>query len=142
MDGLVSTQSFSKMSFYRLQKILGLIQGGFSTGITYEMFSKGYGIFAVDFSASLSSCQQLILPTIRGGHARLSVEFDSVTTKAYHLLSLLEYPSNITISIGAQGRVIQVIKIFEFFMMFQLQILIFCQIIFPLYFKILIESLG
>ena len=108
IDGLISTQNFNKMAFYRLQKLLGLVEGGFSTGITYEMFSKGFGIYAIDFSTSLASCQQYIIPSVRSGHARCVVEFDQVTPKSYHLLGLLEYPSNLTISVGAQGRVIQV----------------------------------
>ena len=108
IDGLISNQNFNKMAFYRLQKVLGLMEGGFTTGITYKMFSGGYGIYAIDFSTSLASCQQYIMPSIRSGHARCTVEFDRVTPSSYHLLGLFEYPSNITISIGAQGRVVQV----------------------------------
>ena len=114
IDGLVSTQNFGKMAFYRLQKMLGLLDSGFSTGITYEMFSQGFGIYAVDFSTSLASCQQYIIPSVRSGHARCVLEFDKATPKSYHLLALLEYPSNLTISIGAQGRVVQVIILLYF----------------------------
>ena len=109
IDGLLSDKSFSKIAFYRLQKLLGLMDSGFCTGIDYDMFIGGFGIYVIDFSTSLASAQQFILPSIKTGHARASILFDKVTPASYHLLSLLEYPSNLSISIGAQGRVVQVI---------------------------------
>ena len=105
IDGLNSS-SLEEMAFFRLNKYLGYLNSHNSNSISLEEFKNGSQIFAFDFSTSLSTSNDFLVPSVKSGHLRASIQFRTPTKEPYHLLVLSEYDSLITISSSERGRII------------------------------------
>ena len=102
IDGFTSS-SLDELSFFRLNKFLGYQSTSSSSSITLEEFRNGSTIYSFDFSTSLNSGQDFLIPSLKTGHLRAAIQFQKTTSEAYHLLVLSEYASNISIGGTSHG---------------------------------------
>ena len=102
IDGL-SSSSLDEISFFRLNKFLGYHSGTYCNSMSFEEFVNGSTMYVFDFSTSLNSGQDFLVPSLKTGHLRASIQFENPTKEAYHLLVLSEYNSNISIGGTSTG---------------------------------------
>ena len=102
IDGF-SSSALDQLSFFRLNKFLGYRDTNTSSSITLEEFCNGSTIYSFDFSTSLNSGQDFLIPSLKTGHLRAAIQFQKTTSEAYHLLVLSEYASNIAIGSTSHG---------------------------------------
>ena len=96
------------MAYFRFQKFLGMLNHGQTNSITYDQFFNGSEIYVADFSTSLDSNEDYILPSLKSGYVRLRLKFAQSTSQTMHLLCMSEYNSTVTIESGKGGRIIKV----------------------------------
>ena len=96
------------MAYLRFQKFLGMEKNGQTNSIRYEEFFNGSTVYVADFSTSLDSNEDYIIPSLKTGYVRLRIKFKEATTETLHLLCMSEYNSTLSIESGKGGRVIKV----------------------------------
>ena len=109
LDNL-NSPNFDQMAYLRLQKYLGMANHGQTNSIDYEQFMNGSTVYVADFSTSLDSNQDYIIPSLKVGYVRLRIRFKEPTTEALHLLCMSEYNSTLSIENGKTGRIVKVRK--------------------------------
>ena len=106
IDGLQSS-SLDEIFYFRMNKFLGFHSGTSCNSVSLEEFKNGSTMYVFDFSTSLNSGQQYLVPSLKSGHLRCAIQFKSATEEPMHLLVLSEYNSNLTIgSTSGGGRTI------------------------------------
>ena len=107
LDNL-NSGNYKEMNYFRFQRFLGMMNAGQTNSISRKKFFKGSTIHIADFSTSLDSSEDYIIPSLKTGYVRLRIKFKAATTQALHLLCMSEYNSTLTIESGKGGRVIKV----------------------------------
>ena len=94
----------SLMNFFRLCHFNGKDQKSpFSMGIELNDFNTSYFIGVYDLSTGNSCDDGFLVPSIRIGHCRITINFSAPTLQELNLLVLAEYPS--LMSISYQGKI-------------------------------------
>ena len=102
LDGL-SSPCLDEIAFFRMNKFLGFHSTTSSNSISLEEFKNGSTMYIFDFSTSLNSGRDFLIPSLKTGHLRASISFSKNTEEPLHLLVLSEYNSNLSIGGTAGG---------------------------------------
>ena len=123
LDNLVSSD-FKAMSFFKFHKYtgmyvlfctliyilicftIGMLNSGITNSISYEEYTDGGTIYVADFSTSLDSTSDYIIPSLKSGYIRLSIKFKQPLPESYHLLAMSEFNSTLSIATTKNGRTV------------------------------------
>ena len=102
-DGRASENDDTLM-FMRLQNILGFTKTRTGNNLTRTDFHHGSYFCAYDLTTSGTSGMNFLVPSVRLGNLRLSLEFSSTIVEEMTLLIYSEFPSMLTIDRNRQIR--------------------------------------
>ena len=83
-----------------------MLHTGITNSITPEEYFDAGTVYVADFSTSLDSTSDYIIPSLKSGYIRLSIKFKSPITSSYHLLAMSEFNSTLSVATTKNGRVI------------------------------------
>ena len=83
-----------------------MLNSGMTNSISLEEFTDCGTVYIADFSTSLDSTSDYIIPSLKSGYIRLSIKFNQPLSKSYHLLAMSEFNSTLNIATSKNGRVI------------------------------------
>ena len=125
LDNLVSAD-FRSMAYFKFHKytgmyiilqfllvitiktifVLGMLNSGLTNSISLEEYIDGGTVYIADFSTSLDSTSDYIIPSLKSGYIRLSIKFKQPLSTSYHLLAMSEFNSTLSIATTKNGRTI------------------------------------
>ncbi len=99
VDGYDSRASANDdtLMFMRLNNVLGFTKTRTGNNLTRTDFHNGSYFCAYDLTTSANSGMNFLVPSVRLGNLRLSLEFSSTTAEEMTLLIYSEFPSMLTI---------------------------------------------
>ena len=83
--------------FIRLNNVLGFTKTRTGNNLTRTDFHHGSYFCAYDLTTSGNSGMNFLVPSVRLGNLRLSLEFSSTTAEEMTMLIYSEFPSMLTI---------------------------------------------
>lgn len=91
------TKNSFKDHYFRLYSILNQMNGKHACSLTFKEWVDNFCVICYDFSASLNESPAHLLPLVKTGNLRVTLQFDKPATKPISILCFLEIQSSLEI---------------------------------------------
>ena len=92
------TKNSFKDHYFRLFSILNMMNGKNACSLTFKEWVDNFNILCFDFSASLNQSPAQLMPLVKTGNLRVTLEFNAPATKPVSILCFLEIQSALEVS--------------------------------------------
>ena len=92
-----TTKNSFKDHYYRLYSILNQMNGKNACSLTFKEWVDNFCVLVWDFSASLNQSPAHLLPLVKTGNLRVTLQFNKAASKPISILCFLEVQSAIEI---------------------------------------------